>query len=97
MKPGDIVVPPGRFELTEDDIAELPILDLSEFEQSEAERIEESIPIHPGRAHAAEPTLADLGIHNRAAARSVGLRNPKRPRSMAVPSKHARHKTRRSV
>ena len=32
-----LVIPPGRFDLTDEDIAELPILDLEKFGEFEAE------------------------------------------------------------
>jgi hypothetical protein len=82
----EIDVPPGRFELTDEDIADLPVVDLSEFRP-----VQESIPIHPGRKTAVDvdelmaPLLASYGIHNRKMARAAGLRNPPRKRGMKVP------------
>jgi hypothetical protein len=82
-------VPPGRFELTDEEILDLPVADLDEFRP-----VQESIPMHPGRSTAADGNqpeatprtiLADFGIHNRKQARAAGLRNPKRKRGMAVP------------
>lgn len=84
MNYDEMDIPPGRFELTEEDIADLPVVDLSEFRP-----VQESIPIHPGRPTAvdedAPALLASFGIHNRKAARAAGLRNPKRKRAMRVP------------
>jgi hypothetical protein len=83
----EIDVPPGRFELTEEDFGDLPVVDLSYLD--ELAPVQESIPMYPGRPTAAdedEPApLSSFGIHNRKAARAAGLRNPKRKRGMAVP------------
>jgi hypothetical protein len=43
-----------------------------------------------------ETRLEELGIVNRRSARAAGLRNPPKARSYAIPSKRARHRTRRS-